>query len=54
MIQVITGWDKVLDWEFLCNDFTQEEMRLNLVKGTTRNSGKGSKVEKEEERRSLL
>lgn len=30
-------------------DFTLEELRLNLVKGTTNNNGKGMMVKKEQE-----
>ena len=41
----------MLDWEHLWSDFTQEELRLSLVQGTTSSSSssKGLKVEEEEE-----
>lgn len=38
------------NWECLWNEFTQEDLRLSLVKGTTSSSSsKGPKVEEEEE-----
>lgn len=48
-VQGITGQDQQLDWEHLWSDFTQEELRLSLVKGTIRNDSRELKAEKEEE-----
>lgn len=46
-VHVISRRDKLPDWECLWSDFTQEDLRLSLVNGTTSSSGKGLKVEKE-------
>lgn len=48
-VQEITGWDNLPNWEHLWSDFTQEELRLSLVEGSTSNNRKGSKVENEDE-----
>jgi len=47
--QVINGRDTLPGWDCLWSDFTQEELRLNLVNGISSNNDKTSKVEKEQE-----
>lgn len=54
LVHVISGNDKLPYWEHLWSDFTQEELRLNLVEGTTSSSGKGQKVKEEQENVTLL
>lgn len=52
-VQVIFGRDTLLGWECLWNDFTQEKLRLSFAEVIINSSGKGSKVEKEEENEAL-
>ena len=33
-VQVVSGHDKLLDWDCLWSDFTLKELRLNLFEGT--------------------
>lgn len=53
-VHVITRHDKLPYWECLGSDFTQEELRLSIVNGTTNNNGKRLKVEMEEENFALV
>lgn len=52
-IQVVFGHDKLPYWDYLWSDFTQEDLRLNLVEGTTHSSGEAMKVKEEQENVSL-
>lgn len=47
-VQVNSGPDKLPDLDRLWSDFSQEELRLNLVNATT-SSSKAPKVEREQE-----
>lgn len=47
--QGITWRYQLPDWEHLWSDFTEEELRLSLVKRTINNRTRGPKYEKDEE-----